>query len=148
VAREFNLEREELDARVLGPWVRGHAIEVGDRRWSPQRATIEVYEGRALATEEIGMGRGWANVTRTAEDVTGRVLEEAHAALRSPPALEQLKSEILARSTAAPLGMEDLVDLVGGLRSDLSANERIELAARAVWELLREGRLNLARSER
>jgi hypothetical protein len=143
--RAFNLTREELDAKILGPWVRGTPVELHERRWSPDRAKLEVYEGRALATEEIGLGRGWANVTRTGEAVTERVLEEARQSVRSAPELEQLKDELLARASAGPLSMSAVLDLAGELRSELSANERVELAARAIWELLQDGSLELSR---
>ena len=33
--RAFNLTREELDARILGPWVSAGGVELDDRRWSP-----------------------------------------------------------------------------------------------------------------
>lgn len=32
VARVFNLDRAELDARFLSPWVRGKMIDQDDRR--------------------------------------------------------------------------------------------------------------------
>jgi hypothetical protein len=143
--RAFNLTREELDARILGPWVRGQAVELHERHWSPDRAKLEVYEGRALATEEIGLGRGWANVTRTGEAVTERVLGEARQSVRSPPDLERLKDELLACASARPVSMATVLDLASELRSELTANERVEFAARAIWELLQDGSLELSR---
>jgi hypothetical protein len=143
--RAFNLTREELESKILGPWVRGQPVELHERRWSPDRAKLEIYEGRALATEEIGMGRGWANVTRTGEDVTERLLEELRLSAHRPPELEQLKRELLARASARPVSMAAVFDLAGELRSELSANERVEFAARAIWELLQDGSLELSR---
>lgn len=145
VAREFNMDREQLDARVVAPWVRGQLVVLGDRKWAPERAKLVIYEGRALAPDEIGMGRGWGNVTKSADDVTARVLAEARGTVLEPPALETLKAEILARSAEGPLTMPRVLDLAGELRSDLSATERVELAARAIWELLQDGSLALAR---
>ena len=49
--RDFNLTREQLEASVVGPWVRGELVALGDRRWDPERAKLAIYEGRALATE-------------------------------------------------------------------------------------------------
>ena len=78
VARAFNLSDEELARRFCsargstGGW--SSSTSIGS---SPDRARLTVYEGRALATDEIGMGRGWGNVTRTGTDVTERVLEAA-----------------------------------------------------------------------
>ena len=146
MTREFNLHREQLQARVLGPWVRGQPVEAGDRRWAPDRAKIAIYEGPALATEEIGMGRGWANVTKDSEDVTSRVLDEARAAVASPPALDELKTRLLGRASEEPLTMSGVLGIAAEMRSDLSANERLELANRAIWELLDEGRLVLSSS--
>jgi hypothetical protein len=144
MTREFNLEREQLDARVLRPWVRDEAIELGDRRWAPDRAKLAVYEGRALDGDEIGMGRGWGNVTKTAEEVTARVLDEVRRAVASPPALNQLKALLVARADRQPLKMAAVLGLAGEIQSDSSKNERVELAHRAIWELLQEERLMLS----
>ncbi len=74
--RAFNLTREQLDARILRPWVSDGAVELDDRRWSSERAKLTVYEGPELSPDQLGLGRGWANVTRAGEDVTARVLAE------------------------------------------------------------------------
>jgi hypothetical protein len=143
--REFNLTREELEARVVAPWVRGEAVEIAERRWAPDRAKLVIYEGRALATDEIGMGRGWSNVTRSGEDVTARVLDEARAAAHAPPALEALKRELLARCAQEPIGMDRVIALAGELDPHLPPGQRLELAGRAIWALLQEDRLRLSR---
>ena len=62
VARAFNLSREELERRFVGPWVSGQAIDQDDRRWSPEKARLTILEGPELRLEEIGLGRGWANL--------------------------------------------------------------------------------------
>ena len=72
VSREFNLSQDELEARILRPWRAGQMVSSGDRRWAPERAKLTIYEGPELASEDIGMGRGWPNVTRTAAEVTQR----------------------------------------------------------------------------
>lgn len=130
--RTFNLTREELDARVLGPWIAGRPVELDDRRWSPEKAKLAIYEGRALETSEIGLGRGWATVTRTGEDVTGALLAEAQAVAGAPVAA--LKEEIAARCAQGPLGYEQLLALAGGAAP---------VAEQAILELLREDRLKL-----
>jgi hypothetical protein len=140
VARAFNWSREELDGRVLRRWVQGLAIELDDRRWEPDRAKLAVYEGRALDPSEIGMGRGWGNVTRSAEPVTDRVLTEARQALQAPPALAELKRELSARAT---VGMDEVLALAAQLAPDLSDGDRLALARRAVLELLSEGVVKL-----
>ena len=143
--RAFNLSREQLDARILMPWVRGTPVQWAERRWSPDRAKLAIYEGPELATEEMGMGRGWASVTRSGEEVTRRLLTEARDAVASPPALGELKEQLVARAGDGPLGLSAVLDLAGQLESGLSANERVALANRAIWDLLQEGRLDLRR---
>src|SRR5437588_1339421 len=106
VARAFNLTREELDGRIARRWVAGQIVELDDRRWAPERAKLAIYESRALAVEEIGLGRGWANVTRTGEVVTDRVLAETRRAIASPPALDELKHELVARAARVPVAMD------------------------------------------
>lgn len=141
--REFNLTREQLEARVVGPWVRGELVALGDRRWDPERAKLAIYEGRALATEEIGMGRGWANATRTGEEVTARVLAEAQEGGRPP--LAELKQAVLARCTGTRLDAHEVVELVGDGPLPARASERLALAEQAVWELLHERKVELVR---
>jgi hypothetical protein len=144
VARAFNLTREDLDARIARRWVQGQVVELNDRQWAPERAKLEIYEGRALATEEIGLGRGWANVTRTGAKVTDRVLSEVRQAVESPPALQQLKQEVTARSAQRPLGIDEVLQLTARLDPDAPESERLALASRAVLELLSEGSVKLA----
>jgi hypothetical protein len=142
-ARAFNLSRSELD-RILQPLAAGRPVELNERRWTPGKAKIAVYEGPELAVEEMGMGRGWGNVAKTGEDVTDRVLAEARGGVESPPALDALKGAIVAQADQEPVRFEQLLELAGRLVIDADANQRVELAARAVWELLRDGRLRLA----
>jgi len=144
MAREFNLERDQLDARVVGPWIRGEVVELGDRRWSPEQAKLVIFEGRALGPDEIGMGRGWGNVTKSAEEVTARVLDEARGATGSPPSLEVLKQAVVSRAAQGPLRMAQVLRLAGELEPAEPQAPRLELAGRAVWELLQEERLTLS----
>jgi hypothetical protein len=145
--RKFNLGRAELEQRIVGPWTRGQAIGLDDHRFAPDRAKLAIYEGRGLEPDEIGMGRGWANVTRTGEDVTGRLLEESRHAVQSPPRLDAVKQALLAQSGQAPFTLAQTLTLIGELQGAPAEGERLELAARAVWELLAEGRLALSRPE-
>ena len=94
VARAFNLERAELDGRFLRAWVAGTVIEHDDRRWAPERARLTVLEGPALRSEDLGLGRGWASVTRRCEDVTEAVLAEAERGARARPEVEALKDAV------------------------------------------------------
>jgi hypothetical protein len=138
--RAFNLSREELDARVLEPWASGRAIELDDRRWAPDRARLVIYEGRELATEEMGMGRGWANVTRSGEDVTEQLLAHARRALTEPPALAALKDALVTRIADGRVALSEVPAMATHLRPGARASERLALAEQAVWELLHEGR--------
>lgn len=145
VARAFNLAEDQLQARIVLPWVRGASIELDDRRWSADRTRLTIYEAPELAPEDRGLGRGWANVTRDGEDVTDRLLEAARRQIResSPEAsIPQLKRALLSAAAAKRLTLPEAVALVeqpAGRR----ASERLALTERAVWELLHEGRLTL-----
>lgn len=143
--RAFNLTRDQLDARIVRPWAQGQAIELDDRRWLPGRAKLAIYEGRELASEEMGMGRGWANVTRAGEDVTERLLAEARRALATPPALTGLKEELLVRCARGPIALHDVPELTSELLPSGRASERLALAEQAAWELLHEGKVTLLR---
>jgi hypothetical protein len=146
-ARAFNLTRAELD-RILEPLAVGRPVEMNERRWNPGKTKIAVFEGPELPVVEMGMGRGWGNVTKDGEDVTDRLLSEARTQLESPPALAVLKDAVVARAGEQPVGFEQLLELVVQLAADADANQRVELAARAVWELLRDGRLRLVPAEK
>jgi hypothetical protein len=145
VARAFNLQRDELDARILMPWAQGTAVELDDRRWAPERAKLTIYEGRALASDELGMGRGWSNAGRTGEQVTERLLTETEQRIKVPPALVKLKRELLARCAQGRLALSELVAPTDSQEPPRRASERLALAEQAVWELLHERRLELVR---
>jgi len=139
--RAFNLTREELDARILRPWVSGAAIELDDQRWAPDRARLTIYEGPALAGDQLGLGRGWANATREGQDVTARLLAEA----AHPPPVAELKRELVARLAGGPVPLTGVVDLAGESYPQARVSERLALCEQAVWELLHEGAVELAR---
>jgi hypothetical protein len=140
--RSFNLTREELEARILAPWVSGEAVELNDRRWEPARARLTVYEGPQLSADQLGLGRGWANVTREGEDVTARLL----AAVAHPPPVADLKREVVACAAAGPARIGALVELVGERYPQSRVSERVALCEQAVWELLHEGVVHLVRA--
>jgi hypothetical protein len=144
VARAFNLSREEIDERLLRPLAAGRPLRWDDRSWSPDKLKVSIYEGPELAVEEIGMGRGWGNVTKRGEDVTVALLAEARAELEKPPALEELKQAILAGCAGQALRYEQLLTLAAEVADDADANQAVGLTERAVWELVREGRLSVA----
>jgi hypothetical protein len=141
-ARAFNLTREQLDARIVGPWTSGAPVELDDRRWSPERAKLTIYEGAHVAPEELGLGRGWANVTRDGEEVTARILAE-----RARPApVAELKRQVLELSQYGPLSLRRLVELTTERYPQARASERLALCEQAAWELLHEGAVRLIRA--
>jgi hypothetical protein len=141
-ARAFNLTREQLDARILTPWISGAPIELDERQFSPERAKLTVYEGPELSSDQLGMGRGWGNATREGEDVTARVLaERAH-----PPAVTELKRDLLDRCAYGPVSLGRLVELTGERYPQARVSERMALCEQAAWELLHEGGVRLVRA--
>ncbi len=150
VGRAFNLSRAELETRFLGPWLAERPFEFDDRRWSPEKARLTVYEAPRLRPEEMGLGRGWANVARSGEEVTARVLEEARGAWApsSPAGVERLKLELAERAAQRPLPIGEALALASVARPGRRVSEQLGLAEQAVWELLHQHRVELVRGER
>jgi hypothetical protein len=134
VARAFNLSREELEERIVKPWLGGAIVEFDDRQWEPARTRLAIYEGPQLRPEEMGMGRGWAGVTRAGTDVTDRILQEARGSI------SDFKQALLARGR---LTLAEVVALAGQGHPGVKVSDRLALAEQAVWELLHQGRLTL-----
>ena len=82
-------------------------------------------------------------MTKSGEDVTERLLAEARAEVESPPALEELKRAIVARCAGRPLRFEQVLAVAGEVASGADANQAVSMTARAVWELLQDGRLSV-----
>jgi hypothetical protein len=141
-SRAFNLTRDQLEARIVSPWVTDGGVELDDRRWTSDRAKLTIYEGPELAPEQLGLGRGWAEVTRSGEDVTAQVLSE-----RTQPApVTELKRDVRDRCAYGPVSLRRLVELSGERYPHSRASERLALCEQAVWELLHEGAVCLMRS--
>jgi hypothetical protein len=149
VARSFNLTRSELDARILGPWVAERPVELDDRRWSPAKARLTIYEGPELRAQDMGLGRSWGNVTRSGEEVTQRVLQEAAAVVvpDSPASVEQFKAEVAGLAAERSLALPEIPALAGRRHPGARASEQLALAERSVWELLHLGRVRLLRGQ-
>lgn len=141
VARSLNLSSTELHERIVGPWIRDETIELDDRRWLPSQAKLMIYEGPELLADQIGIGRGWANVTRAGEEVTDRVLAVAREAANAP--LAGLREELLARVATEVVTIEELVALVNGRFAQMRVSDRLALAEQCVWELLHRGQLRM-----
>jgi hypothetical protein len=154
IARALNLTREDLEARILGPWVAGESVELDDRRWSSERARLTVYEGPELTLDQMGLGRSWGNVTRAGTDVTELVLAEAEQlAVQAPrgavsptAAVRQLEQEILQRCASGEVAVTEVIDLVNELYPGWRVSDRIALAERSIWELLHAERIAMIRS--
>ena len=141
VARALNLSAAELHQRIVGPWVRDEKIELDDRRWLPAQAKLTIYEAPELAADQIGIGRGWANVTRSGEEVTDRVLADARGVADAP--LAGLREELLVRVASDVVTIGELVALVNDRFAPMRVSDRLALAEQCVWELLHRGQLQL-----
>jgi hypothetical protein len=128
----FNVNDEELRA-LIEPWVREQAIELGERKWSPQQAKLRILEGPHLPIEELSLGRGWRTAEREGKDVTERVFAEAKQTLQA--GAQQAASAPQAAAAGEPA--DRLLALLG-------ADPAALLAA---WRLAAERRPELAPSE-
>ena len=81
-ARVFNLNREDVEAKVIGPWVENRVIEMGDREWEPGESALTILEGPRMETTDLSFGQGWSNAERASENVTRGLLAAA-----PPPSL-------------------------------------------------------------
>jgi hypothetical protein len=76
-ARVFNLERGDLVAKVVEPWLDGKRIEMGDREWDPRDSHLKILEGPRMETTDLSFGQGWSNAERASENVTHKILQAA-----------------------------------------------------------------------
>jgi hypothetical protein len=142
-ARAFNLSREELDARILGPWVIGASIDLQDRQWTSDKAKLTVIESAELRPDEIGMGRGWNNAIKSGQDVTATLLDELRHAQQAPA--DELKEAIVAACAGSPITLAQVVAVAAAREPQRRPSELLGAAEQAVWELLHAGRLRLLR---
>jgi hypothetical protein len=146
VARAFNLSREELDRRFARPWVTGIEIEHDDRRWTPAKAKLVIYEGPALRPDELGLGRGWATAGKTGQEVTETILAEAGRGAEGRSTLEVVKAAVRG-AARTPLTLPEVVALVAADYPDWRPSQQLSLAEQAVWELLHQRRLIMSGPE-
>lgn len=145
--RRFNLPRVQLEAQILRPWLAGREIELDDRKYVRQNARLRVLRGPVIATEEMGLGRGWANAERAGTYVTDDVLA---AAEQTPPVaagadggIESFKSQVLAVASEQPVTLAAVAAMAGSVNPRWRVSEQLALAERAVWELLHQHKLVL-----
>ncbi len=108
-ARSFNLTADELQRTVLTPWLSGRPINLGERKWTKEDATLRILEGPELSNPELSFGQGWANAERGSEDVTGSALsggEETAAASRGPATIVIESDSALQTVTGLVAGQE------------------------------------------
>ena len=146
-ARAFNLTREELDARILHPWVNGNTIALQDRSWSAAKSKLTIIEGPELAAGDLGLGRGWGNAVREGQDVTGALVGEANRQVGPSPA-DELKRDIVTAAQASPLPLRGVVELVAVRNPQRRPSELVAVTEQAVWELLHQGSLAMFRGDR
>jgi hypothetical protein len=135
VGRAFNLTPEDLQARFVGPWVSGQMIEHDERRWSPEKVRLTIYEGPELPLDELGLGRGWGNVVKSSKEVTATVIADAERGAQARPEVEALKAAIV-EVAANPISGDDVVALAAAAHPTWRASEQLGLAEQAVWEML------------
>ncbi len=148
-ARAYNLTRAELQQRFTQPWTSGLEVATEDRTWTSAKARMTIYESRPLRADEIAIGRGWGNVERDGTDVTDRELAAARETTAGTPAASSLaavKDELVALTGIAPIPVSRAVSLARIAAPRARASERLAIAEQAVWELLHERRVDLARA--
>ncbi|MEO8966046.1 MAG: hypothetical protein ABI355_00540 [Solirubrobacteraceae bacterium] len=146
VARVFNLPREELDARFVRPWASGTTIRHEDQTYGPDKGHLRVFEGPEIRREEMGLGRGWANVGRTSEEVTETVLAEAERGTETRAAVETFKA-MLRGAARTPMTFAEVMALASAEHPGRRASACLAMAEQAVWESLHQGRLALATAD-
>src|SRR5690242_12053812 len=70
----FNLSEERLREAIVARWLAGRPIELGGRRWEPQRSSLRIIAGPGLEAPDLAHGQGWNAAERSGEEVTHRVL--------------------------------------------------------------------------
>jgi hypothetical protein len=143
----FNLDEQQLRS-IVEPWSAGRPVELGERKWDPQRAKLTILDGRRIANTQLTMGRGWSVAKRQSKDVTGQVLAAVEerpsgaelATSDSPSAgnpADSLALEVLSSLADAPATLSEVWRLAADRSPGSSAAESLALAERALRSLLR-----------
>lgn len=126
-ARVFNLEREELLARVIEPWLAGRAFELAEYEWLPSESSLTILEGPHLDNPDLAFGQGWSNAERKSEDATQRELAAAPAP-KLPDAFVVTSElpgatvgEMLAERDARPVEWSEAEAKIGGRDPEVAA---------------------------
>jgi hypothetical protein len=173
VVREFNLSEQRLWLEFLAPLMAGRDFSIEGHEFVPRQTRLKVYEGPELRPDQLGMGRGWQNVERTAADVTDRVLVRARehsaagaggaqpaaataaaptaassAAAVSAASVDLLRERLIGRLSAGPIASAELLAIAAELMPGGDEQQRIAAVGRAVWALLERDAAQLAPSDR
>ena len=149
VVREFNLDEREVWTRFLAPLMADRDFTLEGHDFTPRKTRIAIYNGPELRPDQLGIGRGWQNVERTGNDVTGEVLAKAreHVGVTrttAPPTWEILRERAIGRLSAGPISYDEIVAMAANLMPDSTAGEQLAAGERAAVELLRTGAAQLA----
>jgi hypothetical protein len=126
-ARVFNLDREELLARVLEPWIAGQPFELAEYEWLPRESSLTILEGPHLDNPDLSFGQGWSNAERKSENVTRRELAQAPAP-KLPDAFvvtselpEATVAEMLTGQDAGPVDWTEAQGRIDGRAPEVAA---------------------------
>ncbi len=126
-ARVFNLNREDLLAKVVEPWLDDRRIELGDREWVPRDSSLRILEGPQMETADLSFGQGWANAERASEDVTKATIAAAPPA-RMPDAFvvetekpEALTAEVVSAHDGRPIHWSEARQKLDGRDPEVTA---------------------------
>jgi hypothetical protein len=128
----FNLDADELWARVLAAWAARTELEVSGRRWDPRVSELRIFEGPRLAPADLAHGQGWHRAQRTARDVTREVLRAPATVVSPTRAGHELGVRLLAEAGLAAVDW-------GSVREALLAGREPELTAALVMVTADDG---------
>lgn len=155
VVREFNLSEQRLWVQFLAPLLADQEFTLEGHEFSPRQTRLKVYEGPELRPDQLGMGRGWQNVERSAGDVTERVLARARehnargdSERAHPTTADLLRERLIGRLSAGPTSAADVLAMAADIMPDSSDAERLRAAQEACWASLERGVAQLTPSGR
>jgi hypothetical protein len=126
-ARVFNLNREDLLSKVVGPWLENRVIEMGEREWLPEESALKILDGPQMDPPDLSYGQGWSNAERKSEDVTRQVLEDAPAP-RFPDAFvvetdspESVTADLVAGHGGRAIGWKEAKRTLDGRDPEVAA---------------------------
>lgn len=159
----LNMTEQELASTVLVPWVRGERIELGERTWRPEEASIRIVEGPEIPIGAMTLGRGWPTAVREGREVTQALIAAAgrqfaagaapggepsgpppgggpsamaaSAAAEAGLLADSLGLELLRRLSDGAIGLHEIWKVSAERHPQLSASASLEIASRALASL-------------